>query len=180
MSTVPLGQDKRAVRLFIREKLQQLSLAEQQRQSDLIMQKIEQCEAFRAAHSVLCYWPLAGEVNLIPLIEKYATDKVMLLPVVFGKELILKRFEGKAQMQPGSFGIFEPLGVVYDKAVDVALIPGVGFSPEGHRLGRGKGYYDRYLPSVDAFRIGVAFREQVVPDIPCDEWDVIMDIVIAG
>ena len=76
------SQAKALVRKLIKERKQQLSKDEQICLSEKIVQHIEQCEAFRTAHSVLCYWPLADEVQIEPLIDKYWQTKQFYLPVV--------------------------------------------------------------------------------------------------
>jgi len=69
--------------------------------------------------------------------------------------------------------------------LDLMLVPGLAFTRSGQRLGRGKGYYDRYLyryrqlPDVNALTtIALAFRQQIVGDIPTSEHDVVVDMVL--
>lgn len=103
----------------------------------------------------------------------------MVLPVVTGDELELRRYSGKTDLKKGSFGIDEPTGeIVTDfSSIDVAIIPGVGFDKYGNRLGRGKGYYDRLLPKLQSYNIGVCFSFQVLPEIPTESFDRPMDEV---
>ena len=74
---------------------------------------------------------------------------------------------------------FPPLG-----GLDLIIMPGLGFTPEGHRLGRGKGYYDSYLkkcavlPSGQPYTIALAFREQMCDHIPVSEHDMTVDEVL--
>lgn len=180
MSAETISAQKQLVRTFMRHQLRQLSSAERNSQSNKIIQKIEQCEEFRAAHSVLCYWPIAEEVNLIPLIEKYALEKNILLPVVSGTELELRCYENASLMQSGAFGIPEPTGNIYRGEIDLVLVPGVAFDDSGCRLGRGKGYYDRFLKQRKLYTIGIAYKMQVLSQIPMDEWDVCMDMMIVS
>jgi 5-formyltetrahydrofolate cyclo-ligase len=104
------------------------------------------------------------------------------LPVVVGDKLELRQFEGVEKMQKGAFGIMEPQGEAFTDfdSIDLAIIPGVGFSPQGARLGRGKGYYDRLLPNLHCPKIGLALPCQIADEIPTDEWDIPMDEVIFG
>jgi 5-formyltetrahydrofolate cyclo-ligase len=171
-------QNKKHVRALIKERKLQLSKDEQVCLSEKVVQNIEQCEEFRTAHSVLCYWPLADEVLIDSLIEKYWQKKKVYLPVVSGDKLELKLFEGRDKMQVGAFGILEPSGEAYSGDVDMVIVPGVAFDLQGHRLGRGKGYYDQFLPSTKAYKLGVAFRLQIVESIPVDEWDIPVDKVV--
>jgi 5-formyltetrahydrofolate cyclo-ligase len=86
-------------------------------------------------------------------------------------------------LERGAFGILEPRGEVfldYDQ-VEVAIVPGMAFDKAGHRLGRGKGFYDRLLPRLtQAHKIGVCFPFQYLDEIPCEEHDVVMDEVISS
>ena len=101
------------------------------------------------------------------------------MPVVNGEELELKIYSGKESMQKGDFNIDEPVGEVFDDliSIDAAIIPGVSFDRHGNRLGRGKGYYDRFLKKLNTFKIGVCFGFQLSDEIPHDEYDVVMDEV---
>lgn len=63
-------------------------------------------------------------------------------------------------------------------APDIIIVPGLGFTREGKRLGRGKGFYDRYLEKTLALKIGIAFDLQIEKDIPTDVHDVLMDFVV--
>ena len=99
--------------------------------------------------------------------------------------------EQLAQMLPpwqlalGRWGIWEPTDEApllsdYSR-LDLVVVPGVAFSSDGKRLGRGKSFYDRFLPLVPrAAFVGVCYPCQVVEQIPADPWDIGMDIVCCG
>ena len=63
--------------------------------------------------------------------------------------------------------------------MDLIIVPGVAFDRENNRLGYGKGYYDRFLTSKDILKIGLAFSEQIVDFLECDNYDIPMDIIIS-
>ena len=93
----------------------------------------------------------------------------------------IRLYEKPEDLAEGFYGIMEPMGKLFTDyaGIDVAIVPGMGFDKSGHRLGRGKGYYDRFLPkAVNAYKIGVCFGFQKLEDIPSDNYDVIMDEVI--
>ena len=98
--------------------------------------------------------------------------------------MVVRRYSGKADLQEGAFGIMEPCGELFTdyEAIDVAIIPGMAFDRHGNRLGRGKGYYDRFLPLLPTrvFKIGVCFPFQLLDDIPMEEHDIKMDVVFFG
>lgn len=100
-----------------------------------------------------------------------------------GNDLELRRYTGPADLTVGAFGIEEPTGepfTHYDE-IDLAVIPGVAFDAKGHRLGRGRGYYDRLLPRLTAARkLGICFPFQLVDEVPAEPLDIDMDEVITS
>lgn len=93
-------------------------------------------------------------------------------------------FKGMESLQPGeAFGILEPVGELYTDydAIDLIVVPGVAFDRHGNRLGRGRGYYDKILKETHVARkVGICFGFQFVEEVPVDELDVRMDLVIHG
>ena len=105
---------------------------------------------------------------------------------VSGEEMILEVRElAPEQLALGRWGIWEPTDEApllsdYSR-LDLVVVPGVAFSSDGKRLGRGKSFYDRFLPLVPrAAFVGVCYPCQVVEQIPADPWDIGMDIVCCG
>lgn len=148
--------------------------------SKAIMFKLEHDEDFIQAQTVLLYYSLPDEVDTHKLVEKYASKKRVLLPVVVDKNLELRTFTG--ELQEGRFGIMEPVGQLFEDydQIDLVVVPGMAFSKVGHRLGRGKGYYDRLLPKLTrAKKIGICFPYQVVKYVPIFPEDVRMDRIIS-
>lgn len=132
----------------------------------------------------LTYWPLSDEVDIRPLIDQLVAEgKTVVLPKVTGDETMeLRRYTSRDDLQEGAFHILEPVGepfTDYDQ-IDVALVPGMAFDAAGHRLGRGKGYYDRFLAAhPHLYKIGVCFPFQRVAEVPSEAHDIIMDEVIS-
>lgn len=105
----------------------------------------------------------------------------MLLPTVTGNDLTLHRYEGDTSLATGtSFGILESIGSLFTDyaSIDLAIIPGMAFTPQGDRLGRGRGYYDRLLPRLSCPLVGLAFPFQILDTIPCEPHDIRMNQVI--
>lgn len=155
------------------EELQQLSVK--------VCEAIEKNEHFLKANVVLCFWSLPDEVNTHEFIQKWSTKKTFLLPKVIGEKLELHTFTTVDSMTIGEFGISEPTGDIFDdyKKIDVCLIPGLAFDQDGGRMGRGKGFYDRFLPQTHCHKIGICFPWQIVSHIECAPWDIRMDEVIS-
>lgn len=137
----------------------------------------------RDAATVMLYYPLPDEVDIRMLIgELVGQGRTILLPRVTGDATMeLRRYSGEGDLCKGAFGIMEPVGEVftdYDN-IDVAVIPAMAYDADGHRLGRGRGYYDRFLAAVPSiYKIGVCFDFQRVPEVPVDTFDVSVDIVV--
>ena len=112
--------------------------------------RLEQDPRYLSAGTVLLYWSMPEEVDTHELIRKWSASKRMVLPRVCGESLELRQYDPE-RMVPGYRGILEPSGeavLVPDDQIELAIVPGLAFDLEGHRLGRGKGYYDRLLPRL--------------------------------
>ena len=131
-----------------------------------------------AAKVIATYHPLPDE----PVVDIEREGKLILLPkVISDTEMELRIFTSDGDLERGAFGIMEPKGKpFYDyDAVEVIIIPGTQFDLSGGRRGRGKGYYDRFLPRLkNAYKIGVCFESQLVSQVQMKAHDVYMDEVI--
>lgn len=128
-----------------------------------------------AAQTVLLYSALPDELNTDYLLLSAAEGKTILLPRVDGDRLTLHVYSPDS-MAPGAFGVMEPQGPEFPPSrydeIELAVVPGVAFDRRGHRLGRGKGYYDRLLPQLKAARlVGLCFPFQVVASVPHEAHD---------
>ena len=137
------------------------------------------------AQTILAYYSLPDEVFTHQLIDELVAEgKTVLLPKVLDATTMeLRCYTGPHDLVEGPFGIQEPVGSPFTdySLIDVALIPGVAFDDQGHRLGRGRGYYDRFLRTtgtVPFVRIGVCLDFQKVDAVPYDANDIPVDIVI--
>ena len=148
--------------------------------SDMLWAKLEGHPRFMEARCVLLYYSLPDEVQTHTFIEKWSKEKEIILPVVKGQELELRKYAGMAHLVEGSFHIGEPEGKAFTawKDIGLAIIPGVSFDREGNRLGWGKGYYDRLLSKLDVYKIGICFGFQVsTVRLPVETSDTPMDEV---
>ena len=150
------------------------------------------------ARVIMAYYSLPDEVNTHQLLDDLVEEgKTVLLPKVLDATTMeLRLYTGPHDLAPGPFGIMEPSGSQYSpssflfppssktSSIDVALIPGVAFDALGHRLGRGRGYYDRFLrtmgtvPSVRPRLLGLCFDFQKLTSVPVDPTDIPVDQVI--
>lgn len=148
--------------------------------SAALLKKLEQHPKFAAAHTVLLYYSLKDEVQTHAFVEKWYRQKRILLPVVKGDALELRIYTGKECLKTGeAYRIEEPEGEAFTayEEIDLSIIPGVSFDDKGNRLGRGKGYYDKLLPLLHSYNIGVCYNFQVSSHIPTEPFDRVMDEV---
>lgn len=145
-----------------------------------VISRVEQLACFRQAKTVLLYYPLRNEVDLRPLLDRYADEKTILLPVTHRKHMDACPYCGEALMKPGRFHILEPQTPPYKGMIDIVLVPGVAFDRRCNRLGRGGGYYDRFLSHRrGSVLVGVAFDFQLVERVPTRFFDKRLDMVIS-
>lgn len=176
------SMDKKQLRKQIRERKKEFSLPEKIELSRPVFEKIEKEELFKEAKVVLLYYSMDDEVYTHDFVEKHYKTKTILLPCVDGDDLILRQYLGIESMKAGEqFGILEPVGKEFNdlEKIDLMIIPGVAFDKEKNRLGRGRGFYDRLLKTVNATKIGVCFDFQIVEQVPTEDFDVKMDVVIS-
>lgn len=175
-----MKEQKSELRKEITRRKKQFDPEELKSISKTLLERLENLPAFREADTVLLYHSLKDEVYTHEFAEKWKESKTLLLPVVVGDELELRRYTGKHDLHTGSYGIEEPTGELFTdfKKIDLAVIPGVSFDASGCRLGRGKGYYDRLLPKLISFNLGICFSFQVSEQIPTEEFDRKMNAVL--
>lgn len=149
----------------------------------VIWEAAESLPEFESAGTILLYCALPDEVATADFIARWNGRKRIAVPLVVGDNLVLKEYD-PALMKPGYAGIMEPMEearTVDPSEIELAFIPGVGFDRNGNRLGRGKGFYDRLLPSLNCPLIGICRDFQIVEEgIPADPWDRSVDMVVTN
>lgn len=135
---------------------------------------------YAEATTVMAFSAIAGEPDTDGLFARLARDaKTLVLPRMRGGT-IEPALVGDG-LAPGQLGIREPQGGAVDlREIDLVIVPGVAFTPQGDRLGRGGGHYDRFLPGLRCPTIGVCFAEQVVDVLPIDPHDARVDRVLVA
>lgn len=141
---------------------------------------------YEKARTVALYAPIRGEVPTRDILTAALLDgKVVCYPLshVHGRILSFRAITSESELEPGRLGVREPTSaseLVSVNQIDLFVVPGLGFTKNGKRLGRGGGYYDSTLRAASqrARRIGLAFSEQVVPELPTNGDDVDMDLVV--
>ena len=177
--------DKAEIRKTIRDRKRQYSSSQLEELSLSVLSRLNQEPHLRDAHTVLLYYSLPDEVNTHDYIDQLvAAGKRVLLPVVVDQEnMIIREYSGQQDLREGAFHILEPIGKLFPPErypeIELAIIPGMSFDKKGNRLGRGKGYYDRFLALIPrAYKIGICFDFQKEDWIPTEPTDVRMNQVI--
>lgn len=175
--------DKNELRQEIRLQKRSRSLFQLASESAAITRRLMVHPKVKGARCVMLYHALPDEVDTHELIKMLKADgKTIVLPKVTGDESMeLRLYRGEEDLKEGAFHIMEPTGPRFEdvQLIDVALVPGMSFDMENNRLGRGKGYYDRFLKQMPhIYKIGICYGFQKRQHIPVTENDVKMDEII--
>lgn len=176
-------EEKRKIRLLVKELKNSLSESEKIKQSSEIFKVLEEMIEFKQAKTIVLYWSLPDEVKTHAFIEKWWKQKTIILPVVNDSELDFKTYNGKDNLiHSEQFNIGEPSGGKFTnfQTIDLIIVPGIAFDRNNNRMGRGKGYYDRFLCQSSAPKIGVCFKCQLFEKVPTQKHDIKMDRVISS
>lgn len=158
---------------------QRLSPSEVAAASGAVCHHLTAWPTLHQARTVLTYLAFRNEIDLAPLFGLLPHLR-WIVPRLAGDRLVLHSYD-PARLVRHRFGMEEPAGdlpVVDPATLDVALVPGVAFDREGGRLGFGGGYYDRFLPTTAAVRVGVTYDYCLVDRLPCGDEDQRMDWVV--
>ncbi len=138
------------------------------------------------ADCIALYAPAHNETGTELLLSAaFQAGKRVLYPAVCGHQMVLRRIERLEELQKGSFGILEPRPTGVDhqaNEADLIVVPGVAFDLAGHRIGYGKGFYDRFLhhPDCSAHLVGLCHDFQLTEElIPVDAHDIPMEIIVS-
>ena len=169
---------KPELRKAIRIRLASLPLETREQKSAAICHAVALTPEWRAARSVAFFSSLAGEPN-VDLLWAVLGERTVCYPRISGEELIFIRVPSReALLESARWNLLEPPHrdehVVPLDGIDLFLVPGLAFTADGHRMGRGKGYYDRLManPAFRAPAFGVCFGEQLVAHLPMEDHDI--------
>lgn len=177
-----VGAKKAELRAEFRGRRDRVGSRERDQASWLVCSALQEAEELRGARVIAGYVAFAGEVDLRQCLTKWRDEGVqILLPRVTGPgQMEFATFGTWESLRRGAFGIEEPRGPAVDKeTIEVYLVPGLAFDRQGHRLGFGKGYYDRALPAPgQALAVGVGYGWQIATTpLPVGSHDRPMDFL---
>jgi len=169
---------KKQIRSKILARLKIQKEEDRKRKSDKVQDKLFRSVVFKSSKKVMFYISFGGEVKTKKMIrEAQKLGKIIAVPVCARNRTIKPcLFQDKAKLKRGDYGTWEPAIKKFMKLqeLDLVIVPGVAFDKGGNRLGRGKGYYDRFLTKLpaQAHSIGLAFDFQILPILPTTATDV--------
>ncbi|MDD6213202.1 MAG: 5-formyltetrahydrofolate cyclo-ligase [Clostridiales bacterium] len=174
---------KKSIRAACRQARMEQSEMDRQNKSQMICRQILSDPDYRNASGVLTYIETQGEVSMEFLRqEAWKNKKPIAVPRVNGKDMTFYWIESMDDLEEGSFHILEPkltCRPVKPEEDFLFLVPGVAYDPEGHRIGYGGGFYDRFLEKYSYLRtVGIGFDFQLFHEIPYEELDCPMDRVL--
>ena len=173
---------KKDIRSEVRRRIKLLSGSEMAAAAESIFSKIEQLDIFDKADCIALFAAMNDEVPTAVALDRWPQ---------LGKRVVVPRVEGDImrfydyspeQMRTGAFGILEPEGdnECRPEDIDLIIVPARAFTRAGERLGRGGGFYDKYMSKAEfrASKVGIAFECQIFDSLPCDLHDIRVDHVI--
>ena len=171
---------KSALRKHLLEKRDATSAELRDIVSEKIHENLKKNSSFINAQNIACYFPIGSEVNTYDImLDILKEGKNLLLPRIIDDSIEFYVVSNLEKLEKGSFEIMEPRDRCEKaKKIDCMLIPTVGISKLGVRLGYGYGYYDRFLSSTDAVKISLTYSKQIVKSIPSDSYDIKIDWIV--
>ena len=174
--------DKKALRLMIREKKRAMTedqiISASQRLGELFCTH----PLYKSAKTIYGYLPYNQEVRTVPILEQALKDgKRVAVPKVFGDEMVFVYLDNLSRIEKGYCGIPEPIenGPVADDPTALVLMPGLAFDPQGHRIGYGGGFYDKFLAAEpDHPTLALCYDFQMIDHLDTEEFDVPVDCVL--
>ncbi len=184
MTTDPVVYEKKFVRNNYLRKRIALTEEDVEAGSDQVCAQLRRLDAVQDASRFVFYYPFQNEIDLLPLAEELLGEgRQIFFPKYLPdqKKYVLARIQDlENDFVPGKYGIPEPIEYTEfyepkDLKNPVWFVPGVAFDHEGNRLGRGGGYYDRFLTGMYGFFIAVAYHWQLLDKVPHERHDAKVD-----
>ncbi len=150
--------------------------------SEAITRNLLSLAEIQTARTIFLFISYGNEVHTHELLKYFLNQgKILAVPKILPtKTMIAVPFSRWEDLTPGELGILTPLGEIpYAGDFDVVITPGLGFTPAGHRIGYGRGYYDKWFASHKLnHKIAITFEEQIMDKLPVDDYDVMIDMIV--
>lgn len=174
--------DKTQLRKLIREKKRAMTPAQIEQASAELAELFYASDFYKHATTVYGYLPYNQEVRTVPMLERALADgKKVAVPKVYGDEMKFIYLTDLTQVACGYAGIPEPIAdePVADNPTALVLMPGLAFDKEGHRIGYGGGFYDKFLAAEPGHpTVALCYEFQVLPHLQTEEFDIPVDCVL--
>ena len=181
---LPIDMSKQELRAFLKERRAAIPPEEKKVCDQRIVEIISAMPAFREASAVLMYAPRGSELDLIPLVRvARGLGKAVAFPRCDIETNTMQFYVllPEARLVKGAYGIFEPPADAPLCETDertLCILPGLSFSPDGSRLGYGKGYYDRFLATFRGVTVGAAYASMVAKSLPVEPHDIPVQLLV--
>lgn len=174
--------NKQELRRAIRERKRAMTEEEIVERSNALAEKFYNSPAYQAASTIYGYLPYNQEVRTVPMLQRALDEgKRVAVPKVYGEEMRFIYLEDLTQVSKGYAGIPEPIAdaPVADDKRALVLMPGLAFDPQGHRIGYGGGFYDRFLAQEPHHpTLALCYEFQVQAHLDTEEFDIPVDTVL--
>ena len=174
--------NKQELRASIREKKRAMTPQEIESRSARLGELFAASRAYREANAIYGYLPYNQEVRTVPMLERALREgKRVAVPKVYGEEMRFIWLTDLTKVAKGYSGIPEPIedGPVADDPHALVLMPGLAFDPQGHRIGYGGGFYDKFLASEPEHpTLALCYDFQLLPRLETEEFDIPVDTVL--
>lgn len=174
--------NKQELRKAIRQRKRAMTPEEIESRSHALCRKFLESDAYHRAETIYGYLPYNQEVRTVPILEKALADgKRVAVPKVYGDEMKFIYLEDLSRVEAGYAGIPEPVadGPVAEDREALVLMPGLAFDPQGHRIGYGGGFYDKFLSREPGHKtVALCYEFQLVEQLETEEFDIPVDVVI--
>lgn len=174
--------NKQELRKAIRTRKRAMTEEEIERRSRSLCQKFLESDAYRACRTLYGYLPYNQEVRTLPILAQALADgKQVAVPKVYGDDMKFIVLTDLTQVSRGYAGIPEPIAdePVAEDETALVLMPGLAFDPQGHRIGYGGGFYDKFLSREPNHpTLALCYEFQMVEHLETEEFDIPVDTVI--
>ena len=174
--------DKQALRKQIREQKRAMTTEQIDAASARLAELFFQSEQYRQAKTIYGYLPYNQEVRTVPMLEQAIRDgKRVAVPKVYGDEMRFIYIDDFTRVEKGYAGIPEPTNdePVANDPTALVLMPGLAFDPQGHRIGYGGGFYDKFLAAEPNHpTLALCYSFQMLPKLETEEFDIPVDCVL--
>lgn len=174
--------NKQELRAQIRDKKREMTPEDIAQRSEKLLQLFLESEYYRRANTIYGYLPYNQEVRTVPMLEQALKDgKRVAVPKCYGDEMKFIYLDDLSLVEKGYAGIPEPIadGPEGDDPLALVLMPGLAFDPQGHRIGYGGGFYDKFLAREGTHpTLALCYDFQVLPHLETEAFDIPVDCVL--